>query len=133
MSKKKQENITCSRTFAHSLKPAPSPVGDNSPGKLNAKGGDCRSKPHVNADKAGNPYTIKKQRPEFPFPPPPPPPGPLAPPPPTPGPPFPPPPPPPHPGPPPPPVPPGPPFPPIPVPPIPPVPPPPEKNSQEEE
>ncbi len=55
----KKKNITCSPTFAHSLKPAPSPVGDNSPGKLNAKGGDCRSKPHVNADKAGNSYTIK--------------------------------------------------------------------------
>ncbi len=54
------ENITCSRTFAHSLKPAPSPVGDSSPGKLNAKGGYCRSKPHVNADKTGNSYTIEK-------------------------------------------------------------------------
>ncbi len=52
-------NITCSRTFAHSLKPAPSPVDYSSPRKLNAKGGCCRSRPHVNADKTGNSYTIK--------------------------------------------------------------------------
>ncbi len=53
------KNITCSRTFARGLKPTPSPVGDSIPRRLNAKGGDYCSKPHVNADKAGNSYTIK--------------------------------------------------------------------------
>ncbi len=52
-------NITCSRTFAHNLRLAPSPVDDSSPRKLNAKGGYYCSKLHVNANKAGNSYTIK--------------------------------------------------------------------------
>ncbi len=55
-----RENKTCSRILADGLKTTPSPVGDNSPGKLNAKGGYCRSKSHVNADKAENSYTMNK-------------------------------------------------------------------------
>ncbi len=58
----KNKNITCSRTFTHSLKPAPAPVGDNNPRKLNTKGGDYWPKPQVNADKAGNSYIIKKHK-----------------------------------------------------------------------
>ncbi len=54
------ENKTCSRTFARSLKPAPSPVGDSSPRELSAKGGYYWSNTHVNANKAGNPYTMNK-------------------------------------------------------------------------
>ncbi len=55
----KKMDITCSRTFAHGLKASPSPVGDSNPRELSAKGGDYWSKPHVNANRAGNLYTIK--------------------------------------------------------------------------